>query len=309
MTTQISLQENLPPQAAETNYPSGGLQGSNIGPITSAFLQLASTMLKLDCSYNQISMDSTELQGSFNKGQRDATTEEGHKNAMSYYAQALGSMTAGLIDGGTTAISSYQSSSLNNQLAQQSDELSQLEGLQGKIQDQMTKGPDIEMQDVNSMSKPDSSIPVNMRIREMETGNLLQSKIQYVPNEGEDPLNDQAISAASGKSLDKISDQINDQITQKTQAMNTTQNQISGKENRFRTGGDLLKQGVNAATQTAQGVFTSQASHERAAGLGDQFDQQIQSTVAQAEQKAIADNSSQVLSVFEALAQAGQALA
>ena len=310
MATQISLQDNLPAPAAEASYPSGGLQGSNIGPITQAFLEFASTMLKLDTSYNQIAIDSTNMQGAFNKGQCQATRNEGHKTAMSYYAQALGSLGSAFVDGGTTAYSSYSSSALNNQLGQQSDELDQLKQLQGQIQDQLTqKGPDIEMQDVASEMRPDPSTSVNMRVREMESGNLLQSKIQYVPNEGEGSLNDQAISGASGKSLDKINDQINDQITQKTQAINTTQNQVSGKDNQSRMVGDLLKQGINAGAQTAQGIFTSQASQERAAGLSAQFDQQVQSTIAQTEQKAVADNLSQTFSIFEALAQAGQMLA
>ncbi|MBS0652323.1 MAG: hypothetical protein JSR39_02225 [Verrucomicrobia bacterium] len=306
MATQINMQETAP---APTNFPCGGVGGSNLGSITPALLEIASTMMELNNSYNQIAMDSTNLQGLFNNEQTKETREEGKKGAAACYAQAAGSFASAGCDAISTGVSYGATKGLNNQLTQESDELDQLNSFQGKVQDQMTmKGRDIEMQELDGQGNPLRSGNVDGRIQEMQAGRISQSNINYVQNNGEASLDDQALSGASSKELDQIKGQTDDQVKNKTQSINTLQNQIQSKENQIRMGFDMLKQGLNGGSQVAQGIFNDQKSQAQATGLSAQFDQQIQTTAAQTDQKMVADGEQQVLSVFQALAQAGQAM-
>lgn len=314
MATQINMQDTAP---APTNFPCGGVGGSNLGSITPALLEIASTMMELNNSYNQISMDSTNLQGLFNNEQTKETREEGKKGAAACYAQAAASGLSGAFDLGTAVGTKIGTSDEYSKLTQQSDELNKLESMQGKVQDQITKnGQNFESQEKDQVNPPRDP-NVDARIKEMQSGQLLTSKID--PTAGEKKLGmtqeemtanrtQQAIEGAGGKDLDGINDQIGKQITNKTQSINTLQNQIQSTENRIRMGFDMAKQAVNGGSQVAQGIFNDQKSQAQATGLSAQFDQQVQGTVAQTEQKAISENFSQTMSVFQALAQAGQAM-
>jgi len=298
-----------------------GVSGSNLGSITPALLEIASTQMEVNNNYNEIAMDSTELQQKFNEAQTDDTRKEGQKGAAICYAQAAGSLASAGCDLGTMAASYASTRSLNSQLETQTGELNELESMQKNVQQQLMQKPNIEAGETvnvnsppaeeqlkNQESNPPSDSYVDIRTKEMQAGRLLTSDCQYPLKEGEAPLTDQAIAAASTGELNDIKEQTDGQIKNKTQSINTLQNQIQSKEGMMRMFGDMGKQVLNSGSQFAQAAFTAQKSEAQAAGLSAQFDQQIQATAAQTEQKAVGDGVQQVFSVFQALAQAGQAM-
>lgn len=275
-----------------------GVSGSNLGSITPALLEIASTQMEVNNNYNEIAMDSTELQQKFNEAQTSETREEGKKGADICYTQAAGSFGSAFADGLTTAATSISTKSLNQQLTTQNNELNELENVQKQIQE---KPPcDINLAEENGAAVND---PITKRRQELAQGTILNTK----ENNGK-ALNLDAINGAPDDMAAQMKEQTETQIKNKTTSINTLQNQISSKENFVRMLGDMGKQVFNSCSQFAQGLYTAQKSQAQAAGLSDQFDQQIQATAAQTDQKAVGDGIQQVFSVFQALAQAGQAL-
>lgn len=108
---------------------------------------------------------------------------------------------------------------------------------------------------------------------------------------------------SEGKFKPNSSETIEGQINAQTNAINTTQSQITNRENKYRQLSDLFKQIGNSASSALQARSTVQASDAKAEQSSTQFDQQTQNMIVQDALKAMSDNFSQMSSTLQSLTQ------
>ncbi|MBS0650221.1 MAG: hypothetical protein JSR93_03565 [Verrucomicrobia bacterium] len=288
------------------------VQGSNASSFAAVmFEDLIPLENQINENSTRISIKSLTIGTDYNKAQCEDIIEKGEKQALGNWAQMGASIGSATMDGISLGATAYANSDLNAQYDKANTELDNLKKQQGYAQERLKQPPDLELSEdqKNARTKVLEDENVKGRIKEMKGGNFNNSAIKVEADQYSRSLDETSINAAGDDEVATIKQQLDQQVSDKTQTLNKLQNQISQNDTKFRTGFDMAKQGlVNAPSQAVQAVSAKETAQKESEAQGAQYGGTVQSSVQQAEQQLGSKAQDAIISGFQALVQAGQAV-
>lgn len=287
------------------------VQGSNASSFAAVmFEDLIPLENKINENATHIQIDSLTIGNDFNEQQCKATIREGQKQALGNWIQMGASLGSATMDSISLGVTTNANSGLNEEYEKQAGQLKDLQTQQGYAQERLKAGPDINSteEELPARNTARSDQNVENRIKEMKGGNFNNSAINVEADQYSRSFDETSINAAGDDEVATIKQQLDQQVADKHKAINTIQSQIQHNDTTYRTGFDLVKQGlVNAPSQAGQAVATEQAAQARAEGQRDQNAVQTQTALQGAEQQIGSQAQNAMTSAYQALVQAGQA--
>jgi hypothetical protein len=215
--------------------------------------QLIGLYQELMAQWAQMSNAETKVQGQTGLAsalaQRDAGRQQAKATSCQAWQEGLGAgmaVTQVGIQFGTTH-------ALNGQIANEQTQLSQLNGLHETVQTRMTSNPQDIVTQEEGAHNPRENPGVTNRILEMQAGRFKSN----VPNVSDET----AISAAHNGELTQIKEQLDGQISNKHEAINSISSQIQQRVSYVQMAGQSLNgctgsitHGLSAGHQAQQGA-------------------------------------------------------
>lgn len=239
-----------PPVGSAGQQISGG--GTNYGQLGAGpAAALATILSKLLALYEtcmedwaQMSANSSKVQGETANASSQAQAAAGQDQAAATRDQAWQSGLSGAIGLAQVGVEAGMTSSINTQIESEDTELQQMNKLNESVQDKLAgSGEGFEMQEEGE-GTPAEDVNIKNRIQEMQTGRF-QTKLASVDD-------NEAIQAASKNQADAIKEQLDTQISnkyEKINSLNSQKQQIMGYAQTFGTVANGI---VGGATQAAQ---------------------------------------------------------
>ena len=296
----------------------GQVTGSNVGSIAAALFSIVMTSQELNQNFNEISMESTQMQNASSKEQRDQIRAEARKNATINFIQAGTSVAKGITDAGV-AIGNYaNTSSIYKEIGASQDQLKALDTQEtqmknaGPFKGVAESGPsaeeEIPLQAGQSAPREltDEEVTRNNNIRarkeELLNGNITDGDpaLQGYTQEAFEASSD----AGENNERQTIQNHVNDQRKLINKDMQSKYSQIQSIENQNNLYKSFTNNALDAFSQAEIGGKTYQAGVHKSQELAYQYDQSTEQTVQQAELKAIDNNLNYMSSAFQALVQA-----
>ncbi|MBX3718644.1 MAG: hypothetical protein KF898_03220 [Parachlamydiales bacterium] len=279
MTTAVNS-GNTPPTGGQMITPGGNNYGQlgagPAGELATIMAQLLQMYEKNIEAWSQMSAAGAQVQGETANASAQAQIAGAQAQSDATKAQAWQAGISGVITVAQMGTEYGMTSSVNDNIETQQNELGELNNLNESVQNKLAgNGTDLELTQQGTHT-PSEDPDVNARIQEMQTGRF-QTKLQG-------PVDDQAaINAASKPQAQAIKDQLDTQISNKQQSINSL---YSSRQQTI----NLIGQGFQIANSANGGIAQGvQASYQAEQGL----DQAISTTTNTASQMAgTAENSS-----------------
>lgn len=296
--------ENSKPTGGEMITPGGNNYGQlGAGPagelatIMAQLLQMYETCIE---DWSQMSAAGALVQGETANASAQAQIAGAQAQSDATKAQAWQAGISGVITVAQMGTEYGMTSSVNDNIQTQQEELGQLNNLNESVQNKLAgDGANTELTEVGQHT-PSEDPDVNARIEEMQTGRF-QSKLQG-------PVDDQAaLDAASPEQAQAIKDQLDTQISNKQQSINSLYSSRQQTINLIGQGFQIansanggIAQGVQSSYQAKQGLDQAISTNTNTAS---QMAGTAESTSASAMNKAQEEITS-AIQQFRAAAQA-----